>query len=350
MMFPEPAMECPPQRTSHGARGSRGFTLVELLVVIAIIGVLVALLLPAIQAAREAARRAQCQNNLKQIGLAVQNYHGARNALPPLRISDGQQTWLALILDYMEQAQIKGLWDESLGCFYDQKLATRAAVVDALFCPSQTHESRAMVLAAIPGDGHSHVRADPEVPGTAVGFMGSLSDFRAVAASTCTQFNGSGQKVYPTPGFDNTNSQWMDGPIPPPDRATVVFGGAANRGVKSFKPITTLADVTDGTSQTLLGGEVGRYVSEGGHAFNGDHFPGVFLGRGAPFCQRCDRSEAEQGDNGFGSVHPGVVQFAMCDGSVQSLSKETDLNVLDRMATRAGEELYDRNGTASACP
>ncbi len=343
-------MDCRTEASAYRGRRARGFTLVELLVVIAIIGVLVALLLPAIQAAREAARRAQCQNNLKQIGLAVQNYHGARNALPPLRISDGQQTWLALILDYMEQAQISGLWDESLGCFYDQKLATRAAVVDALFCPSQTHESRALLIAEMPGDGHSHVRADPEVPGTAFGFTGSLSDFRAVAASTCTQYNGAGQQVYPSPGFDNSNSQWMDGPIPPCDRATVIFGGAGNRGVKSFKAITTLADITDGTSQTLLGGEVGRFVSEGGHAFNGDHFPGVFIGRQAPFCERCGFNRAEGGDNGFGSVHPGVVQFAMCDGSVQSLSQETDLNVLDRMATRAGEELYDRNGTASACP
>jgi prepilin-type N-terminal cleavage/methylation domain-containing protein len=116
--------------TATRARGRRriGFTLVELLVVIAIIGVLVALLLPAVQAAREAARRTQCTNNLKQIGLAVQNYHDVRKELPPSRIADGQQTWLALILDHLEQAQVKRLWDSKLGCFYDQPLATRAGL------------------------------------------------------------------------------------------------------------------------------------------------------------------------------------------------------------------------------
>ena len=88
-------------------RGSRrGFTLVELLVVIAIIGVLVALLLPAVQSAREAARRLQCSNHLRQIGLAVQNYHSARNELPPMRVDDHQPTWLMLILDYIEESQI----------------------------------------------------------------------------------------------------------------------------------------------------------------------------------------------------------------------------------------------------
>src|SRR4029079_4034318 len=94
----------------------RAFTLVELLVVIAIIGILVALLLTAIQAAREAARRSQCFNNLKQIGVGVQNYASARKYLPPMRIADHQQTWLVLVLPYLEEQQVGDLWDSKIGC------------------------------------------------------------------------------------------------------------------------------------------------------------------------------------------------------------------------------------------
>src|SRR6187399_1689217 len=90
-----------------------GFTLIELLVVIAIIGVLVALLLPAVQAAREAARRSSCSNNLRQIGLATQNFHDSRNVFPPLRIAGGEgwASYFVLILPYMEQGSLYDTWD-----------------------------------------------------------------------------------------------------------------------------------------------------------------------------------------------------------------------------------------------
>jgi prepilin-type N-terminal cleavage/methylation domain-containing protein/prepilin-type processing-associated H-X9-DG protein len=332
-----------------------GFTLVELLVVIAIIGVLVALLLPAVQAAREAARRTQCQNNLKQIGLAVQNYHDARRELPPSRIADGQQTWLALILDHLEQAQVKRLWDSKLGCFYDQSFATRTAVVEAYLCPSQQHDTKIIAALEQSADGHTHSsRFDPEVPGSL--YMGSISDYRAVRGSTCPIYDESGALVT---DFDGSKGHYADGPNPQCNKAKVTFGGAGNRGVMNFKAETSLKHITDGTSNTAIGGEVGRFRSERGHAFNGDHFPSVALGEGRPFCQRCDlppnpdinasNNDPNYGDDGFGSVHAGVVNFVMCDGSVQAISKETDLAVLDRMATRAGDDPYQLNGTAPSC-
>src|SRR5687768_9569753 len=94
-------------------RVSTGFTLVELLVVIAIIGVLVALLLPAVQAAREAARRMQCGNNLKQLGLACHNFHDTFKALPPSRSDDGL-TWCGYLLPYIEQRAYYEAFDFTL--------------------------------------------------------------------------------------------------------------------------------------------------------------------------------------------------------------------------------------------
>ena len=118
----------------------RGFTLVELLVVIAIIGVLVALLLPAVQQAREAARRIQCTNNLKQIGLAIHNYHDTYRTAPG--ISSGSRTLLVSILPFMEQKNLAELWDDSEqwwdwstpGPSANQVLADK--MPDAYVCPS----------------------------------------------------------------------------------------------------------------------------------------------------------------------------------------------------------------------
>src|SRR5262249_19597106 len=91
--------EAPPMSRPH-----RGFTLIELLVVIAIIAVLIALPRPAVRAAREAARRAQCTNNLKQIGLAMHNYESANSSLPPGLKGSVWGTWLVYVLPYMEQS------------------------------------------------------------------------------------------------------------------------------------------------------------------------------------------------------------------------------------------------------
>lgn len=329
----------------------RGFTLVELLVVIAIIGILVALLLPAIQAAREAARRSQCTNNLKQVGLATLNYHDATKELPPCRIEDGQQTWLMLILDYMEDSQIKDLWDPQLGCYYDQKYETRTAIVDALYCPSMDHDSRILTTKNPPADVHTH---PPVEPGGTEGWSGSISDYRAVGGSTCP-VRASNGTLYTFYSWHDTTMHFLDGALPQAKRG-VVHTGAGNRGVLRFKAVTALKSITDGTSKTFLAGEVGRGTSDAGHAFNGDHMPMLLVGELQQFCKRCTApydpnllNKEVSGDPGFGSAHPEVTNFLFCDGHVQVISRDVDGRVLDRIATRAGDDIYDLEGTAPSC-
>lgn len=337
--------------TAMGTGGRRrAFTLVELLVVIAIIGILVALLLPAIQAAREAARRTSCTNHLKQLGIAVHNYADARKKLPPFRVADHQQTWLALILPYIEQQQLNDLWDEKLGCFYDQTLQFRTTEVDDFICPSQIHESR--IVSLLPDSVHSHPKNDPAT--SLAGYQGVISDYHAVAGSTCMVFNN--ETTPPTTitwdFFDQSNSHLTDGPIPQADvknKQVTYTTTPTTKGVLSFIAKTGFKSITDGTTKTLLAGELARESVETSHALGGDYYPGEWIGEVRPFCNFCTLRKAQGGDTGFGGAHPGVVMFLMCDASVQAISRDINTSVLDCMATRAGGELYQLEGTVTPC-
>ncbi len=118
----------------------KGFTLVELLVVIAIIGVLVGLLLPAVQSAREAARRMSCSNNMKQLGLALLNYESAFKVLPPSRIALSnptfQQSWTMMILPHLEQGNNYNLYDKNLNWFHQNNLPVTTQQIATFKCPS----------------------------------------------------------------------------------------------------------------------------------------------------------------------------------------------------------------------
>jgi len=133
---------------------SMGFTLVELLVVIAIIGVLVAMLLPAVQSVREAARRTKCMNNLRQIGLATINFHDANSAFPPARTTSSNQvfflfartgpdSWLVRILPFIEQNNLYQHWDLTKKYKFQKEVAT-STPVGAFLCPSRHTIDNAM--------------------------------------------------------------------------------------------------------------------------------------------------------------------------------------------------------------
>jgi prepilin-type N-terminal cleavage/methylation domain-containing protein len=340
----------------------RAFTLVELLVVIAIIGILVALLLPAIQAAREAARRTQCSNNIKQIGIAYHNFHDTLKRLAPYRVMDHQQPWSVLILPYMESQAISDLWDPNLGCYFDQSLLFRNQIVGSYVCPSMNHES--LIVSAVPDSSHSHGITDPFVPGNR-GYQGSVGDYRAVRGSTCVYRHN--EPAIPNPlmfnEIDNSTGHLVDGPVPQCRRNDVKVNNNATGkgpGVLSFTMLTSLKNITDGTSKTLLVGEVGRGTSERTPIFNSnDNTIATPAGEERPFCQRCTNPPPPigttgdpnniYGDSGFGSAHNGIVTFLMCDGSVQQLSRDIDFAVLDRMATRSGDDPYELDRPATPC-
>lgn len=352
-------------RTQNGRR--RGaFTLVELLVVIAIIGILVALLLPAVQAAREAARRTQCVNNLKQVGIAVQNYHDTRRELPPMRVWDGDRTWLALILPHLEEQGVADMWkskgasgNANWGCFYDQAFEYRTAIINAFYCPSMPHDSRILIQTGAPNDGsHSHSATDPSPNAGGTGWQGSIADYRAVAGSTCVLQGVNAQdtlrRIAYKDAVDNDNSCLNDGAIPQPKRRPMGTGPSGKydstyRGAVSWTALTSLKKITDGTSKTLLGGEASRALAELSHAFNGDRFPGYWVGEEEPFCTNCTQAGSEGGETAFGGAHNGIVNFVMCDGSVQGIAKDINLPVLDRMATRSADDPYEVGGVATPC-
>ena len=153
-------------------RRSGGFTLVELLVVIAIIGILVALLLPAIQAAREAARRTQCVNNLKQIGIAIQNHHDTYKRIPNSRRTFDYITWAAELWPFIEEGNIAVAWDRTRR-YYDQKEHVRTAQIPIYLCPTR----RGPPAVSISGDNDQGSESGQNVPG-------ALSDYACNTGDT----------------------------------------------------------------------------------------------------------------------------------------------------------------------
>lgn len=335
------------------SQGRVGFTLVELLVVIAIIGILVALLLPAIQAAREAARRSQCLNNLKQIGLAMHLYHDASKTLPPSRMPCWHGTWATAIWPYLEEAAIAEKWDPIKG-YYEQPLENLRLQVPTYFCPSRRS----------PGGGStSGLSIEGDTRGSSPHRPGALGDY---AVSIGDGINYQGDRG---PAGQNDGESSAAAGIDPKRLYNGPFlsgvgdciGFDPNRRLMGgYKSQTSFKKVVDGLSKTIFVGEkhmpetvngeetFGRKRFHDNSIYNGDYHRTLArygnkdctLGQGSgdPF----PTAGLAQGLANFGSWHNGTCNFVFGDGSTRALATGTDGIVLGYLCNiRDGEVVKD---------
>lgn len=304
-------------------RTRRGFTLVELLVVIAIIGILVALLLPAIQMAREAARRSSCSNNMKQIGLGLHMYHDTFGRLPAGwqgRDPDGNPNedwlgqpgwgWAAAILPYVEQDSVyESSIQFELPITEHENEAARATVVKLYRCPSDIGDDTFLLHAD--DHGHSHSSS----PAAQDAHAHELDEYVLATANYVGVF----------------------GMHDPHD---VYEGNQRADGTFVHNTQFSFRDFLDGTSETLIVGERDSrrsYSTWVGAVHGGEHGPARVVGV-SKYPPNSDYV-AEAAVHNFSSLHPAGTQFVAADGSVKLITESIDTRLYHALCTRAGGEV-----------
>jgi prepilin-type N-terminal cleavage/methylation domain-containing protein len=288
------------------------FTLVELLVVIAIIGVLVALLLPAIQAARESSRRSQCSNNLKQIGLAIENFELSHKRLPPgARYSSGgtrRGSILLFLLPYLEESAVSSSIDlksTNLDKDIAKNESVRSKIVATFICPSDNHEGL---------------------------YLGSaLHNYSASRGPT---------ELYSNPVCScPLPPEWASLALAPLDDPKNFAGPFTRVGTTS-----RLSQITDGVSKTIFFGEVRPNCSDHarvGWAFtnNGNGYCSTLIPINYDTCSddapdACKRFCNWTTEVGFKSSHAGGAQFLLGDGSVHFVPESIDHRMYQNLGAK----------------
>jgi len=298
--------------------------------VIAIIGVLIALLLPAVQSARESARRSQCSNHLRQVGLATQTYASATGWLPPGRLPCHQGSWATSLFPYMEAQSIADRWGTALS-YYAQPAELRATHLPTLFCPSRRSRGLSRDGDAA-GDFGISVAHHP----------GSLGDYAGVVGNgavwdwTPPSGRTNGSIVHAGAPFDSISGD----PCFPHCGGSYPFFTTVKRLERKVRP----QHVTDGLSKTLFFGE--RHVPtglegtlQGGDTsiYNADHLTsccGRFGGPSFPLAASPTERSASPPQN-FGGPHPGICQFVLGDGSTRAVAVSISPTLLGNLCTRA---------------
>jgi prepilin-type processing-associated H-X9-DG protein/prepilin-type N-terminal cleavage/methylation domain-containing protein len=312
-------------RRFQWSRPRHAFTLIELLVVIAIIAGLIALLLPAVQSAREAARRAQCLNNLKQIALALHNYHDAVLTFPPGYVSltqgnqpDGAEIgpgwgWASMALSQMEQFGVYNAVNFSLTTSDPSAQTARSSRLSTFLCPSNVGSGSPLTIKDASGDV----------------LVADLAAGQYIAVA---------------------------GQLEPEEFA------AQNNGVFYRNSKIGIRDITDGTSTTLMVGERSQNVADAtwvgmipnGRACNNPIWPVqdcetsnvLILGHTGPSPDEPwidPPNNKTAGVDDFHSRHPGGCNFAFCDGSVRFIKETINPQTFSNLATRAGGEVISED-------
>jgi prepilin-type N-terminal cleavage/methylation domain-containing protein len=303
-----------------------GFTLVELLVVIAIIGVLIGMLLPAVQAVREAARRTQCRNNLKQLGLALHNFDSAYMKLPPGWKADIDAGvpgwgWNSYILPFLEQNNLYQQIDFTTNIELPWHEAVREAIIPGVLCPSSPRSDEADF------DLQSGEYADPYPPGAAFPLKIARTHYVGSIGSTTAMDQMPNDESCPSFVSPSGGNTYLNG----------VFFRNSERAIEH---------ILDGSSNTIMVGERSAEIFDSTWVgvVHGAMFPAwrVVGWTGEPPNNKPTSIVHFHGYAQFNSVHSGLTHFVLCDGSVQSVSDQIEPDIFKACGTVDGREHLDK--------